>query len=430
MNKKKILFITYYFPPIKAIGSIRPYNFVKYFNLNNWDTTVITTSAYKILDKDNFFRKLKKTKYIYIPTFDLQVIRKIFNLRKNNNTQQINTESEISDMSFSKKIRNSFPFNLSYEGGVIYIFFGIIFGIYNVKKNKIKYIYSTFSPNANHVIAYYIKIFCPTTYWIADFRDLPFGDSDSELFMKNFQLKINEKIYTKSDMIITVSDGLKNNINKYNNNIHVITNGCDFNVNKLLYNQKKTDFFNIVYTGDLYNGKRNADLLFRIVKKLIDNGFNKIRLIYAGNDGIIWNYWVNKYELNEYCTTYDFLDTEQVFKLQSEASINLMLTWSSKNEKGILTGKFYEYLFHQKPIICIINGKDDIEINNIFNSLNCGIVVNYNENILSKFLNKYYVQWQEDKSTNIVYNKKELNKYTSKYLTQQLENILFGIKYK
>lgn len=426
MNKS-ILIISYYFPPIKAIGGIRTYNFTKYLSIKGWETTVFTTSTWKFLDNESFFSKLKNTKYVYIPSFDLQVIRKIFKSGKttNKSTASNNFDNDISKTSFMQKIRNSFPFNISYEGGFIYIVFGVIYGLYYVKRHKIKYIYSTFSPNANHIVAYIIKILSPNIYWVADFRDLPYGDSEAKLFMKNFHLSLNKKIYTKSDAIITVSEGLKNTICKYNNNIHVINNGVDLNIKEFIHTENKTNFFNIVYTGSLYAGKRDAELLFKVVHKLKNSkNLQNIRLIYAGRDGNIWKYWSEKYNLQENVIIHSLLNTEEVKKIQSGASINLMLTWSTKKEKGILTGKFYEYLSYSKPIICMVNGDKDNEIEEKFTKLNCGLVVYSDEKKLSQYIEDYFQQWQQSKFVSISYNKYELEKYTSKYLTNELENIL------
>ncbi len=428
---KSILIISYYFPPIKAIGGIRTYNFTKYLNLNGWNTTVFTTSAFKILGKDNFFKKLLESKYIYLPTYDIQVIRKILNFQKKSPKSIItsNINNKISTTTFMQKIRNSFPFNILYEGGFIYIFFGIIYGLYYTKKYDIKYVYSTFSPNSNHIIAYFIKLINKKIYWVADFRDLPIGDSEAKLFMKQFQLWLNTKIYKKSDSIITISEGLKNIISKYNQNIYVVNNGIDINVDELSQTKNITDFFDIAYTGSLYAGKRDAELLFKVIKKLIqDNNYKKIRLVYAGKDGNIWNTWAKKYKLEKYILIYNQLSMVEVKKVQLNASINLMLTWATKEEKGILTGKFYEYLPYFKPIICLINGEKDIEIEEKFYKLNCGLVEYKNENRLFEFIKQYLDKWQKNQYIHLEYNQEELKKYTSSYLTQQLESILLESK--
>jgi len=431
MSNKNILFIAYYFPPIKAIGGIRSYNFAKYLCENNWNIDLITTSAHKVLPNDNFFSKLIKVKYIYITTLDIQVLRKIFNFKKKER-KALKISTTVSETSFMQKIRNSFPLNISYEGGFIYIFCAIIVSIYKIKKNKINYVYSTYSPNANHIIAYILKRVYPNIIWIADFRDLAYGDSESNIFFKKFQLRMNKTIYSKANVLITVSEGIKEVLLKYNENIHVINNGIDIDISSLQKSNKiDTDSFNIVYTGSLYGGKRDCNLLFKTVKKLIDDNqiTNQIKLVYAGNDGVIWEYFAQKYKLEKYIENHGLLSKDKVSLLQRKASLLLMLTWSTKHERGILTGKFYEYLEYIKPIICLINGDKDSEIEYKFDSLNCGIVLyNDDEVKLNEYINYYFQQWKIKGSIEMKYEYKELEKYTSIYLTKKLESILIGPK--
>jgi len=431
--KKNILFISYYFPPIKAIGGIRTYNFVKYLSLNNWSVSVITTSAYKILKNDSFFPKLLHLKYLNIPTLDIQVLIRLFSLIKKNKKIPIlnkKPDNKISNTSNMQKIRNSFPFNISYEGGFIYIFFGVIIALYNIKKNNINYLYSTYSPNSNHIIAYFVKCIFPKIIWIADFRDLPSGENETQIFFKKFQIYINNVIYRKANSLIVVSVGIKDKMLKYNSNIRVINNGFDNNINILRQTQKlKTSYFNIVYTGSLYGGKRDSDLLFKVIRKLLDEHqiTEKVRLIYAGKDGHIWNYLANKYNLQEYTENYGFLSMKEIKQLQNKASIFLMVTWSTNFESGILTGKFYEYLSYLKPIICLINGNKDKEIEEKFQSLNCGIVIySMDQNKLAEFLCTNFKEWELKKVISSNYNYKELEKYTSKSLTQKLEVVLLN----
>lgn len=435
MNKK-ILIISYYFPPIKAIGGIRTYYFSKYLNINNWNVFIFTTSAYKILNKDSFLPKILNAKYIYIPTIDIQSLIVFFSYRKKNRKKKLFQEkpnNKIGNTTLSQKIRNSLPFNISYEGGFIYIFFGVLMGLYNIKKNDIKYIYSTYSPNSNHIIAYILKLINPKLVWTADFRDLPLGDSETKIFFKKTQNYLNSKIYAKANSLIVVSDGIKNKMLKYNSNIQVINNGFDNKVNDLTSrNLPKGQYFNIVYTGSLYGGKRDPELLFAVIKKLLSENkvTHDLRLIYAGKDGQVWDYLVNKYELGRVSENLGLLSMKEVQKIQADASLFLMVTWSTNYETGVLTGKFFEYLQYLKPIICLINGNKDEEIEKKFISINCGSVIyKQDKNKLSNFIIENFNEWKLEKSINTKYNLNELESYTSESLTKQLEKILINKDY-
>ena len=62
-------------------------------------------------------------------------------------------------------------------------------------------------------------------------------------------------------------------------------------------------------------------------------------------------------------------------QLQQESCINIILTSSHPQYKGILTGKFFEYVTTGKPIVCIIKGVRDEQLEHIFMKYNLGIVL-------------------------------------------------------
>ena len=424
-NKDQILFISYYFPPLKAIGSLRTYYFAKFLNLKGWKISVITTNAYKVLETDTYLKPLENIKKIDILTFDLQMLKNILsnrNLSKNIEVNKIETKKMVLKKILFK-LRNSFPLNVLYEGGFLYIIIGIYKGSKTLKSSNIKNIYSTFSPFSNHIIAYFIKLLNKDSYWVADFRDLPFGDNDTDMFFKSFQKYLNKVVIKRADKVTTISEGLKKVLVKYNENVEVLTNGYDdmeISIKENIDKNINNNHFDIVYTGMLYSGQRDASILFKVVKELIleNEKYRKIRLVYAGKDSFLWNTWAQKYELQKNILVKGIISREEARKLQNNASLNLLLTWSSKTQTGILTGKLFEYLSTSKPIICIINGTKDGEIENMFEKINCGIVAyeNSDEIIKKKIIQLF------DNSV-IEYNYDELFKYSYRYLSKQLEDI-------
>lgn len=250
-NKNKILFISYYFPPLKAIGSLRTYYFAKFLNLRKWQISVITTNAYKVLETDTYLKPLETIKKIDILTFDLQMLKTILRNKNISNIVEIN-KIQTKKTIFKKilfKLRNSLPLNILYEGGLLYIIIGIYKGNRILKNTNTKNIYSTFSPFSNHIIAYFIKLLNKDSYWVADFRDLPFGDNDTDMFFKSFQKYFNRMVIKRADKVTTISEGLKKVLIKYNNSIEVLTNGYDdteINIEEIFDKEINNKYFDIV----------------------------------------------------------------------------------------------------------------------------------------------------------------------------------------
>ena len=407
---------------------MRPYYFAKNFLNKGWEISIFTPKFFNLLFNDSFLEKLENIKYKYIFSLDLQMLKNIVLPKKNSiklNVKSSNTF--IKERFFFKKLKSSFPLNIMYEGGFLYIIYGVIYGIFYTKKNNIKYIYSTYSPYSNHLIAYFIKLFYKDCYWVADFRDLPFGENDTEIYFKSFQSKLNSLICKKADFLITISEGMKNSLLKYNKKICVLNNGLDINLGKLKYYKSSIkENFDIVYTGMLYEGRRDGSSFFKSIKLLIDKGKlpNNLKLIYAGNDSYLWKKWALENGLNDYIDIRGNVTRKESITLQNNATINLLLTWATEKEKGILTGKLFEYLATFNPIICIINGIKDEEIENLFKKINCGCVFYSNEiEEITKNIENF-----SNNDIKYTYDFNELKKLTYPYLSNELEKIFLENK--
>jgi glycosyltransferase involved in cell wall biosynthesis len=86
-----------------------------------------------------------------------------------------------------------------------------------------------------------------------------------------------------------------------------------------------------------------------------------------------------------------------------------------KNNQGILTGKFFEYLASQKPILAI--GPTDGDLAKIILETNCGQLFDYND---SKGMLQFIQETLEKRETNIPpeqayqYSRKELTRKITK----------------
>ncbi|MBK9580712.1 MAG: hypothetical protein IPO48_01875 [Saprospiraceae bacterium] len=100
-----------------------------------------------------------------------------------------------------------------------------------------------------------------------------------------------------------------------------------------------------------------------------------IEIVYAGKDANLWNLSVREFELENVFTNLGDLPSQDAMAVQDSAQINVLLTWASAYQSGVITGKFYEYLGSTNPILAIINGVMDNEIKQLFEVLNCGKVV-------------------------------------------------------
>jgi len=443
--KKNILMIVYAYPPIKAVGSLRPYFFSKCLKEAGWDVHVFSTTNSRLLDTDRNYERLVFDKKVDLPTLDLMTLRYLGRgLFKKRGASGSGAPSGnpgpvmyayAAIRRFIRKLIRSFPFNIFYGGGLIFIISGLIKGMAYIRRHNIEYIYTTFSPYSVSVTAFLLKLFNRRLIWVADFRDLLPEDSDEKVFLPQLQRWFNRIIFRRADSIVAISEGLGGKLTRYNKNVKIIRNGIPLDARIISQAQPDTreKTFNITYTGRLYYGRRDATLLFRVVRKLLDKNEigDDIRLVYAGIEDNVWRKWADENGLLGNIELLGSSDRDTALVLQNWASINLVLTWSTEKEKGIITAKFYEYLASGKPVICIVDGQRDKEVEKLYESINAGIVVNNTskeEERLAFFIKVLYGRWKAKGGVDWEYNEGFIDALKYENLSRELGEICIAGK--
>jgi hypothetical protein len=284
------------------------------------------------------------------------------------------------------------------EGGLIYIIHGVYVSNSLLKKVESKYIFTSFRPSSNIWIGYISKKLNPNAKWICNFHDIPIDQVRNNVVFPKLQHWFLKKILKPCDLVITVSEGVASHLKIYNEKVQVIENGVVIRKSKASQNNK----FVLCYTGSLYAEYRNPSILFQALKELIlENKFSvdDLEIRYAGKDGDLWQKWIDKYELCSISKIYGDVTPEQSLSLQEEAHINILLTWSNAENKGVLTGKLFEYLGSTNAIIGIVNGPKDEELESLFDRFQCGAIFYPNQELehLKNKLSEWYQLWKTEK---------------------------------
>lgn len=259
---------------------------------------------------------------------------------------------------------------------------------YELKNNNINidYIISTSRPFINCFTAYNLskKNKIP---WLLDQRDLPYSDGASNIEIASFKYALRhfDKYVTKYTL---VSHGMAESFlefckfgKKQQEKTVVLNNGYDLDHKSKIKNNKENKKLTIAYVGDLYEGKRDATILFDALNNLINNtDFNitDIKIDYAGNSSESLNQNAVKYSFEDMIFDRGRVPHKEAIKMLQEADLLLLLTWNTKMDRGILPGKLYEYMMAGKPIICITSGEiPNGEAEGMVKSMNLGVAVNY-----------------------------------------------------
>lgn len=431
---KKILIITYYWPPSGGSGVQRWVKFVKYLSQNNFHCIIYTPENPEMpmidhsLEKDipskNF--EILKTKIIE----PYHLYRLITGKAGNEKITVSFLEEKKSKQSRIAKLSKWIRGNLFIpDARMLWIKPSIKFLLEYLKKNKVDIIVSTGPPHSMHLIALGIKQNYPDINWIADFRD-PWTNIDflNDLHLTHFAKKkhqnLEKKVLQNADAVITISYQLTNELKQLDTlhpeKFYTITNGFDeddyLNLNQI----KKNDSSSIILTyAGLMPKNRNPQVLWEAIaelkkENLIPSNF-QIQLIGKTDASIIET--IKKYPLDTYIKKINYLPHSEVIKYETHADALLLIINKAPNSKGILTGKLFEYLALQKPIIGI--GPKDGDAAKILHQTNAGLMIEHDDiKSMKEILLKLFKDDLKISSNN------EISKYSRKKLTEDLINVI------
>ena len=130
---------------------------------------------------------------------------------------------------------------------------------------------------------------------------------------------------------------------------------------------------------------------------------------------------IEQFNLERYVEFIDFIPFKEVVKRQMEATVLLLFVDNFEGAKWVLTGKFFEYLASNRPILAIGPKEGDLEAEMMNTS--SGLLADFNEEesiknaIITLF--KQYI----DKSI-FDFQNKNIEKYSRKGLTQKIASLL------
>lgn len=416
---KKVLVITYYWPPSGGAGVQRWVKFVKYFNEQNINPFIISVdpkyASYPLVD-NSLINNIPDNTQVYLTrTFEPYSLYKKIN---NNQTPYAGFANEGKPnfiQKASRFIRGNFFIPDSRRG---WNKFAYNKAIEIIKKENIKTVITTSPPHSTQLIGLKLKQELNIN-WIADLRD-PWTDIYYYKSMlhtnwaKSKDLNYERNVLEKSDKIVVVSESirqlLKNKSKKIKESkIHVIPNGFDkddFNISSL----SKFKEFTISYIGTI-----TKDYPVDSLKKAISKSVLNIQFTGKADHTI-------KQKLRDIASFNEHVKHQESIKLLLSSDMLLLIIPKIINNEGILTGKLFEYLGARRPILCI--GPKDGDAAKIIEECKAGKTFDYfDEKGIYNFIDNCRENRFEFQNNNYIkYSRSKLTKDLSLILDNHLNN--------
>ena len=429
---KRVLIITYYWPPSGGSGVQRWLKMSKYLPENDWQPVIYTAedAEYPVEDQSLEQDVAPEAEVIRRPIVEpYSFYKKFLGMKKGEKVKAgfINEGAKKSGWkeNISVWLRGNFFIP---DARRWWIKPSVRYLKKYLKEHPVDAIISTGPPHSMHLIAKALhkKTNIP---WVADFRD-PWTDID---FYKDLKLtrcadkkhhRLENQVLTEATRVVTIgwdcAKGLENHGAK---DVAVITNGYDFD-KPINEREHKTSTFTMAHIG-IVGANRNPETLWSAISEIVETVPEtslQIRLIGQVDNSVIES--IKRHNIGKYVEIIPYIPHNQVIMEQQKTDVLLLFVNNTPNAKGILTGKIFEYMASGRPILCI--GPEDGDSARILNETKTGVTVDFNDkekmkSVILEMMRKY-------KENQLVTTKNEtIEKYSRRNLTKEYVRLLNDI---
>ena len=429
MDNKKILIITYYWPPAGGPGVQRWLKFVKYLPEFGWEPTVFIPEnpSYPIVDdtleKDvSINLEIIKTK-IWEP---YQIAEFFGKDNKKFKAGQFDVGKNQSLKSrLSIWVRGNFFIP---DARVFWVNPSVTYLKKYLKENHFDALVTTGPPHSVHLIGLNLKKEFPNLKWIADFRD-PWTEISYYQHLKLTKFadqkhrNLEQKVFENADITLATSYADAENFKKKGANAVCITNGFDVeNQESRTENREPSTQFTLSYIGVLEQ-LRNPEVLWRVLNDLMkeNEDFRKnfiLKFVGRIDDRILDE--ITNSELNDSVKNLGYLSHSEANLEMQNSDLLLITNFSEDKSKGIIPGKIFEYLATKKQIISF--GPKESDVKRILEETHAGKHFSYDDSeSLKAFILEKFNDW---KSGNLTSNTENIDQFSRRNLTKKLAEIL------
>jgi glycosyltransferase involved in cell wall biosynthesis len=426
---KKVLVITYYWPPSGGGGVQRWLKFVKYLPDFGWEPIVYTPENQNAPSKDNTLMRdiSPELKIIRRPIWEPYNLYRMLSGRKKEENLGAAFASGKKSNKFFESLSNWIRSNFFIpDARKSWIKPSVSFLKEYIHKHDIDAVVTTGPPHSMHMIGLKLKKLTGVK-WLADFRD-PWTDIDyyDQLKLTKWanekHHRLEREVLKNADIIVCVSNSNKEKLNlKAKVDIRVVTNGFD-DVDVSFLSSPVEKKFSLAHIGT-FMANRNPEILWDVLSDMIleNKQFRQdfiLRLV-GKTDSVILNNLTNK-GLAPFVHVEEPVSHNEAIQLQKSAQVLLLTVNKTGDSKGMVTGKVFEYLVSGRPILAI--GPSDGDLAKILKETGTGVISDFNDKAdLKKKLESYYMQF---KRNTLTVNPKNTEKYSRKNLTREMADII------
>lgn len=424
---RRVLMVSYFFPPINEIGSIRLQKFAKYLPEFGWEPWVLT---------------LEEGLYPSVGTLPLEipasrVVRAglgwAARWRRRAGGPLAGAGDDCAPVRRAPWARalltQPSPRFLAQYRSLPWVGPAVRAGTQLLQKRPFHALLSSHGPPASHIVAARLSRAFGLP-WVADFRDLWAEDHfvGKRGLALALESRLERRVLRRAGYLVTVSEPLAERLRRlHGKTVSVVMNGFDEQEFAGLEPEEIRPGLRIVYTGRLYSGKQDPAPLFEAMRELRGAGTGSalpIEAHFHGADPGAVRPLAEQAGVGDAVVVHPRRPHEAALQAQVSADILLVLQWTDVRERGIVFAKIFEYLGARRPILAL--GPPGGVLEGILQDTGAGEMVSDRAGVM-EFLEKWGRIKQACGTTRLEIPPERLEPYTRRHQTGVLAKVLHQV---
>lgn len=430
--EKKVLIITYYWPPSGGSGVQRWLKFVKYLPGFGWEPYVFTPEhpSFAIRDESLLADIPSSAEVLKLPIWEPYDIFTRLSTLTGSGRQEVKPTTLVGGGSLFQRASTWIRGNLLIpDPKRFWIRPAARFLTDLLKDNQIGTVVTTGPPHSMHLIGYKLKKNIPSLRWVADFRDpwSEWGLLDSLAtgsVARRIHRRMEARVLKTADEVITITPFYVRQFSALaGRHVHLITNGFD-----------EEDFEDLQYTRSsrfvirhvgIVNERCNPRPFMAALRRLSERNAEfgrQVRMEFIGEVHPRFREEVDQDAyLHEITAFTPNLPFRELIPRYGDASLLLLVLHGYKDAEGYMPGKLFEYLATGIPVIGI--GPRDGDAAALLKESGAGKMISAeDEEGIGRFLLSAFEGWKQGGTHKPL--SAAVTRYSRRELTRALTEIL------
>lgn len=431
---KRVLIITYYWPPSGGIGVLRCLKIAKYLRDFGWEPIIYTAkdAHYPSIDHSNDKDVPENLEIIKHPIIEPYTFYKLLTGQKK--------DANVNNVFYTKDENLGFMHKMSVwvrsnffipDARSLWIKPSVKRLEKYIKENQVDAMLTCGPPHTNTRIATLLSQKTGTP-WLMDFQD-PWTQVDYYALLNltkwgdRKHRRQEQEAFQQANKTTIVSPSWKKDLEKIGaKNVSVHYWGFD-PADYTDLKPKKSSKFSLVHIG-IMGYDRNPKVFFEVISELCNENqeFKKsIEIILVGQVDFSVKETYEKLDLEQYISNKGSVPRADALRFISESPVLLLLLNQQENALGRVPGKLFEYLAVRKSILCL--GPENSDVAHILNTSKSGVTIEYdNRQSIKSNLLDLFQRWESgvlDKPIN-----SDIEEYSHINLTKKIAGYLNEIR--